>query len=105
MLNAFASLKCLKKCQHNVQKPTCREGDKRFLFLAIPTFDIGSLTALLTIFVSFHGSEKSRLSASEKNHFDIKWWLYNVQFAKQYQKIFILPSQKGLEFSGGWGVL
>jgi len=22
MLNAFASLKCLKKCQHNVRKPT-----------------------------------------------------------------------------------
>ena len=24
-------------------------------------------------------------------------------FAKQYQKISILPSQKGLEFPGGWG--
>ena len=40
MLNAFASLKCLKKCYH-VQKPTCCGGDKRFLFVAIPTFDIG----------------------------------------------------------------
>ena len=73
--------------------------------MAIPTFDIGPLTALLTIFVSFHGSEESRLSASEKNYFDIKWSLYNVQFAKQYQKISILPSQKGLEFSGRRGVL
>ena len=25
MLNAFASLKCSKKCQHNVQKPTSKE--------------------------------------------------------------------------------
>ena len=66
---------------------------------------MGSLTALLTIFVSFHGSEKSCLSASEKNHFDTKWSLYNVQFAKQCQKIFILPSQKGVEFPGGQGVL
>ena len=68
-------------------------------------FDIGSLTALLTISVSFHGSEKSCLSASEKNHFDTKWSLYNVQFAKQCQKISILPSQKGVNFPGGWGVL
>ena len=55
MLNAIASLKCLKKCLHNEQKPTCHEEDKRFLFVAIPTFDIGSLW---TIFVCFHGSEK-----------------------------------------------
>ena len=26
MLNAFASLKCSEKCQHNVQKPTSRKG-------------------------------------------------------------------------------
>ena len=36
------------------------------------TFDIGSSTALLTIFVCFHGSEKS---GSEKNHFNTKWSL------------------------------
>ena len=35
--------------------------------MAIPTFDIGSLTVLWTIFVCFHGSEKS---GSEKNHFN-----------------------------------
>ena len=54
---------------------------KGFL-VAIPTFDIGSLTALLAIFVSFHGSEKGSSSRSEKNHFDTKWSLYNVQFCK-----------------------
>ena len=54
----------------NEQKPTCHEEDKRFLFVAIPTFDIGSLTALWTIFVCFHGSEKSGSSGSEKNHFN-----------------------------------
>ena len=32
--------------------------------MAIPTFDIGSLTALLTIFVYFHGSEKGGSSGS-----------------------------------------
>ena len=83
MLNAFASLKCLKKCLHNVQKPTCHEGDKRFLFVAIPTFDIGSvkersgegsLTALLTIFVCFHGLILS-------GHYIM------FSFVKQYQKI------------------
>ena len=29
MLNAFASLKCLKKCQHNVQKPTTGQNRKQ----------------------------------------------------------------------------
>ena len=82
MLNDFFSLKCLKKCLHNVQKPTCHEGDKRFLFVAIPTFDIGSLTALLAIFVCFHGSEKGGSSGSDKNHFNTNWSLYNVQFCK-----------------------
>ena len=32
MLNAFASLKCSKKCQHNVQKPT-----KSILYLGLLT--------------------------------------------------------------------
>ena len=53
-----------------------------FLFVAIPTVDIGSLTALLTIFVCFHGSEKNGSSGSEKNHFNTEWSLYNVQFCK-----------------------
>ena len=47
---------------------TCHEGDKRFLFVVIPTFVIGSLTASLIIFVCFHSSEKSGSSFSEKNH-------------------------------------
>ena len=38
--------------------------------MAIPTFDTRSLTALWTIFVCFHGSEKSGPSGSEKNHFN-----------------------------------
>ena len=50
--------------------------------MAIPTFDIGSLTVLLTIFVCFHGSEKSGSSGSEKNYFNTKWSLYNVQLCK-----------------------
>ena len=39
------------------------------MVLYIPTFVTGSLTAL-TIFASFHSSEKSGLSGPEKNHFD-----------------------------------
>ena len=73
--------------------------------MAIPTFDIGSLTALLAIFVCFHGSEKGGLSGSDKNRLNTNWSHYIMfSFAKQYHKISILPSQKGLEFPGGWGV-
>ena len=50
--------------------------------MAIPTFDIGSLTALLAIFVCFHGSEKGGSSGSDKNRFNTNWSLYNVQFCK-----------------------
>ena len=59
---------------------TCYEGDKRcvYLFIAIPTFVIRSLTASLTIFVCFHGSEKSGLSGSEKSHVTTKWPVCNV---------------------------
>ena len=53
----------------NKSLSTCHEEDKRFHFVAIPTFDNGSLTALWTFFVCFHGSEKSGSSGSEKNHF------------------------------------
>ena len=72
--------------------------------MAIPTFDIGSLTALLAIFVCFHGSEKGGLSGSDKNHFNSTGHYIMFSFAKQYHKISILPSQKGLKFPGGWGV-
>ena len=41
--------------------------------MGIPTFDIGSLTALLAIFVSFHRSEKGGSSGFDKNHFDTNW--------------------------------
>ena len=61
------------------------------------------MTALLTIFVSFHGSEKSCLSASEKNHFDIKWSLYNVQFAKKTRKYPYSPHRREWNFLGGGG--
>ena len=47
--------------------------------MAIPTFDVGSLTALLAIFVCFHGSEKG---GSDKNRFNTKWSLYNRGFNK-----------------------
>ena len=59
-----------------------RETNAEGFFEAIPTFDIGSLTALLAILVCFHGSEKGSSSGSEKNDFDTKWSLYNVQFCK-----------------------
>ena len=72
--------------------------------MAIPTFDIESLTALLTFFVCFHGSEKKGSSGSEKNIFNTEWSLYIMfSFSKQYRKISILPSQKGLEFPVGGG--
>ena len=35
MLNTFASLKCSKKCQHNVQKPTWEE--KKLGWIPSPT--------------------------------------------------------------------
>ena len=41
-----------------------------------------TLTALLAIFVCFHGSEKGGSSGSDKNHFNTNWSLYNVQFCK-----------------------
>jgi len=47
----------------------CHHADRRFFYMAIPTFDIRSLIAL-TIFVSFHSSEKSGMSGPEKNHFN-----------------------------------
>ena len=50
--------------------------------MAIPTFDIGSLTALMAIFVCFHGSEEGGSSGSDKNHFNTNWSLHNVQFCK-----------------------
>ena len=51
--------------------------------MAIPTLVIRPLTEW-TIFVCFHGSEKSVLSGSEKSHFNAKQSLY-VFFAKQYR--------------------
>ena len=47
----------------------CLEADERFFYMAVPTFVIGSLTAL-TIFVCFHIPEKSGLSGQEKSHFN-----------------------------------
>ena len=41
-----------------------------------------TLTALLVIFVCFHGSEKGGLSGTDKHHFNTNWSLYNVQFCK-----------------------
>ena len=47
--------------------------------MAIPSFIIGSLTAL-AIFVCLHSSEKSGLSGSERNHFNTKrHYMYYLQ--------------------------
>ena len=61
-----------------------RETNAKGFFVAIPTFDIGSLTALLAILVCFHGSEKGSSSGSEKNDFDTKCHYIMFSFAKQY---------------------
>ena len=84
----------MKKCWLKVQNLPSHEGDKSFLFVAIPAFDIGLLTALLAIFVCFHVSEKGDSSGSDKNHFNTNWPLYNVQFCKT-----IIVSSYGLLIS------
>ena len=68
--------------------------------MAIPTFDIGSLTALWTILVCLHGSEKS---GSEKNHFNTKWLLYNVQLCKTISENIHTPLTEGIGISWGMG--
>ena len=73
--------------------------------MAIPTVDIGSLTASLAIFVCFHGSEKGGSSGSDKNHFNINWSLYNVQFCKTIPQNIYTPLTEGIGISWGWGVL
>ena len=40
---------CISMDEYNFWSVTCHEGDKRFHLVAIPTFVIGSLTALFTI--------------------------------------------------------
>ena len=105
MLDGFFSLKCLKKCLHNVQKPTCHDGDKRFLFVAIPTFDIGSLNALLAFLFVFMALKRVVRVVLIRTISILTGHHIMFSFAKQYHKISILPSQKGLKFPGGWGVL
>ena len=62
-----------------------------------------TLTALLAIFVCFHGSEKGGLSGSDKNHFNTTAHYIMFSFAKQYHKIYT-PLTEGIEISWGWGV-
>ena len=63
--------------------------------MAIPTFDIGSLF----VFMALKRVVLIRTISILTGHYIM------FSFAKQYLKISILPSQKGLEFPGGWGAL
>ena len=68
--------------------------------MAISTFGIRSLTALLTIFVCFHGSEKN---GSEKHHSNTKWSLYNVQICKTIPENIHTPLTEGFGISWEMG--
>ena len=70
--------------------------------MAIPTFDIGSLTALLAIFVFMALKRVVRVVLIRTISILTGHYIMS-SFAKQYHRISIPPSQKGLEFPGGWG--
>ena len=73
MLSAFASLKCSKKCQHNVQKPTFNE--KSFtqrVFLAKKVKNISEIEQNIYSFVCFtvdkeNGREPAKQQWEGKN--------------------------------------
>ena len=72
--------------------------------MAIPTFDIGSLTALWTIFV-FMALKRVVQVVLKRTILILKWSLYNVQFCKRIPENIHTPLTEGLEFPGGegWG--
>ena len=74
------------------------------IFSDIPQFQLGNIRSCDALGPIAH--ERKDLMDYKKHYqfyfiLHMKKYMYNVQF----QKISILPPQRGLEFPGGWGVL